>query len=60
MESVTRSLFFLIYYIFKEDIFMWKILSTIATIGCAAFGLLGFRCDAKESKDKVEDLISSK
>jgi len=39
---------------------MWKILSTIATIGCAAFGLLGFICDAKESKDKVEDLISSK
>lgn len=39
---------------------MWKILSTIATIGCAAFGLLGFICDTKDSKDKIADLKSSK
>lgn len=37
---------------------MWKILSTIATIGGAVFGLLGFICDAKESKDKIEELSS--
>lgn len=39
---------------------MWGKLGIVATIGSIIFGLLGALCDAKECKDKIEDLKAAK
>lgn len=35
---------------------MWSKLGIFATIGSIIFGILGAVCDAKECKDKIQDL----
>lgn len=39
---------------------MWKKLGVVSMIGSVIFGLLGALCDAKDAKDRIDEIKASK